>query len=478
MLTIIMMLYYYQKGSLSIGPLLVLATLIRPEGFLLFLFIEGFELMSRRKVTALLICTLAVYLLALMPYAVFKLIYYGGVIPNTFYAKAGFGFERLIDGFTYFGRFAWHYLGAGVFLLPVIYFVIKGPRAIKLTAFLSLVYIVYIILIGGDVLKVHRFFIPIYPLLAILIIFSINRLFKNKAVLVSVMAIIVGWQLFVPYEFVNEYHRTEKSFTYKMTTLAKKLDLVDDTDFSVAISTIGAFGYNLIGHDIIDLLGLTDSTIARHPDQPPEGLETTWKERRFNSSYILNRNPDYVLFSTGIKPSAPAEKSLMTYSKFLQNYRLIGFFFEGRLNNIYKRFYSNSLAPIRDVDINFVNLFADGIYNYSTKNYKESYAYLQEASRYVADTIFPYVKYTKSLILKHSGKYEECRRILEEIIANDTLVYHAYADLCHYEWLVSQDTAKVLYYRNEVKRIVPWYLPRLDNLLKRTGQARNAGRVP
>jgi hypothetical protein len=67
------------------------------------------------------------------------------------------------------------------------------------------------------------------------------------------------------------------------------------------------------------MLGLTDSTIARHPESIP-GNVSTWRERNFNATYLMEQNPDYILFSTGHKPSAPAERALMLHSEFRQNY--------------------------------------------------------------------------------------------------------------------------------------------------------------
>jgi hypothetical protein len=74
-----------------------------------------------------------------------------------------------------------------------------------------------------------------------------------------------------------------------------------------------------MGHRVIDMLGLTDSMIARHPEVIP-GNESTWRERNFNATYVLQQDPDYILFSTGHKPSAPAERALMLHEKFRRNY--------------------------------------------------------------------------------------------------------------------------------------------------------------
>jgi tetratricopeptide (TPR) repeat protein len=69
-----------------------------------------------------------------------------------------------------------------------------------------------------------------------------------------------------------------------------------------------------------------------------EGIAATWKERKYNTRYLLSRDPDFILFSTGIKPSAPAERALFLHSKFRQNYSPIYVpYGRGRFTPIFKR---------------------------------------------------------------------------------------------------------------------------------------------
>jgi len=67
------------------------------------------------------------------------------------------------------------------------------------------------------------------------------------------------------------------------------------------------------------MLGLTDKEISHHPDYIP-GIPSSWKERKYNAAYVLSQDPDFIIFSTGYKPSAPAERALFLYSEFRQNY--------------------------------------------------------------------------------------------------------------------------------------------------------------
>ena len=64
--------------------------------------------------------------------------------------------------------------------------------------------------------------------------------------------------------------------------MIEELKAVDKSDFTLAISTIGIVGFRLMGHQVIDLLGLTDSVIARHPEMYNKVIKTTWKEEKYS----------------------------------------------------------------------------------------------------------------------------------------------------------------------------------------------------
>jgi tetratricopeptide (TPR) repeat protein len=67
------------------------------------------------------------------------------------------------------------------------------------------------------------------------------------------------------------------------------------------------------------MLGLTDRAVARNPKRIP-GLDDTWREINYNAESVLSRRPDLILFSTGVRPSAAAEKALFLYLDFFRSY--------------------------------------------------------------------------------------------------------------------------------------------------------------
>ncbi len=459
--------YFYSRKSYLLGPVLVIASLTRPEGGLILLFIVLYETIRTKSINRFILTIFSIYAILLLPYLFFKLLYYGSILPNPFYAKAGFSLEKMGDGLEYTLRYFWHYLGAGVFIVPsLIYFKKKYSKDIWLLLLL-VVYTVYIIVVGGDVLKVHRFFVPVMPIAAFLIVDSLDKIFKGRKIVLLMVAVIIIWQKLIPADFVKTYHTAEKRLTILMKKMAGNLESADSTDFSIAASTIGALGYGLSNHKLIDMLGLTDTTIARHPEPQIGGIVTTWKERHYNSAYLLSQEPDYILFSTGSKPSAPAERALFLYSGFLSNYRTITFHFDGIRHDVFKRYFP-IVGPLRpDINPEFVNQYYGAIELKVKGDLRSSMNSLSSALSYLPDSVYSLARYYVAENLKLARQHEKSYNMLRELEKEDTLTYEVYKDLFVYEYLAYRNFERADYYRNRIKKLMPWYVPNLDSLVSR-----------
>jgi hypothetical protein len=227
------------------------------------------------------------------------------------------------------------------------------------------IYTFYVIVIGGDVLKAHRFFLPILPLLYLLFSFALTRLYSmlkkrfiKQAIPIFIVTAFSILTFTLPRRWIMNVRWTETCLYMSMSKCAQRLRQSFGTDFTLATSTIGAISY-LTEVKVIDMLGLTDPYIAKHPEKIP-GISSTWKEKRFNTQYLLSRDPDVIVFSTGIKPSAPAERALFLSSKFRENHYLY-YFPERMLFVVYKKkgeyLKENQVFP----DARFVNLYSEAI---------------------------------------------------------------------------------------------------------------------
>jgi len=303
------------------------SALVRPEGALIFGVLLLHQAVSEKGELKKALKHLGAFVLLLFPFAVFKLVYYGDLLPNPFYAKTDLSLEYVRSGLEYFWQFLQHYgLWGLIYLLPLLLYRSLDSRS-RLLLFLSLVYTLYIILVGGDVLKVHRFFLPILPALYLLLVICadrVSRWIKNRlrksAILAFVLLGISALFYASPYTWIADARGAEKGLVEKMEFTAEYLNEHYPQRFTIALPTIGTLSY-LLGEraEVIDMLGLVDRYIAKNPEKLP-GIAATWKERKYNGRYVLSRDPDFILFSTGYKPSAPAERALFLHSKFRQNY--------------------------------------------------------------------------------------------------------------------------------------------------------------
>ena len=477
-------LYLYLKRSWFLIASLILVVWLRPEGVLITGLLIIIEIITEKrfpKYTS--ICAFIAFIFSL-PFVWFKLYYYGSIFPNPFYAKTGFDFKQLSNGIEYSIRFFSHYGFYGIGLIIPLLFYRKLSSAAKSIFLFTFVYILYVILIGGDVLKVHRFWMPIFGSSAILISLSIWLLVKKMSVknrrfvFVLVSIVLLCLTYYLPHKFVNNYNYLEKSFTNKMSFLAIKLKETDTTNFSVALPTIGIFGYELLGHDIIDMVGLTDSTIAKHTEKPVKGMSSTWKEQKYNSKYILTRAPNYIMFSTGIKPSAPAEKALLLFPQFLNCYRTIGWYYEsyfkksGSVQVVFKKVHKIKGKLVPTYPLSFVEDYKTGLDYYSAGNQRKAVEYFNRAVKESPEPVYIYLLYARAFSYFLLTGDDRTIAQMNSIIARDSTIFVAHRDLYMYDELI-KDTVKANIHRRWLKKLVPWYLPRVDSQVVRMLKARN-----
>ncbi|MBI5267257.1 MAG: tetratricopeptide repeat protein, partial [candidate division Zixibacteria bacterium] len=392
-------IYWWLRRSWLLILGMVLSVWFRPEGAVVcgvLLIAEG--IVERRIPKFALYSLICAFVLSL-PLVGFKVGYYGGILPNPFYAKTSFHLDQMMNGLEYTWQFLEHYGFYGIGLIVPLLVYRKLTLVQRRVWWLVVGYMVYITLIGGDVLKVHRFYIPIVGVSALLAVLALWVLVKDLAIqsrqLALFLAVLVTLPLtwYLPNKTVRTFNVNEKRFVYKMEFTAREMKRTDPTSFSVATPTIGVFGYELLDHTIIDMLGLTDSTIARSSEPPIPGMATTWKEQRHNSKYLLEQSPDYIVFSTGVKPSAPAEKSLFLYKQFLDCYRVLGWYTPDeqgrptmRISNVYQRVHplTGDIRPRYPVQ--YVETMKQGMEAMNLGRIPEALRLIDDAIRQFPDT--------------------------------------------------------------------------------------------
>jgi len=450
----------YRKPQLT-PALLVIATLLRPEGAVVFGAILFDRIISERKFPTFFFL---MYFVPLLPFAIFKLVYYGSLFPNPYYAKSGVGLEYITSGLEY----TWYFLRTiGV------YGIILAAPAMALMSIKShwtryrllylymFLYTAYIIWVGGDVLKVYRFFVPVVPILCFLFVVSVVELLatvRQKQLVYAMTLLVAGsfsvGSYFLARDHVKAYWAAEQQITGKMHFMGTMLKKYMGPDFSLAASTIGMVGYQLLGHRIIDMLGLTDASIARNPETI-SGMTSSWKERRFNNRYLLEQQPDFILFSTGYKPSAPAERALMLHSEFRHSYRTTGFLRDQSYKVVWQRWRDIDMSRDRVLpDMEFVNKFNEGFYQQGRSAMQPALDAFNDAYRRLGED-YPVLWYAMGHCLSRLNQNDSAAACFRKAIVADSLCWEAWSKLA---MLASRqnDTASFKRCQDFLIRRTPW----------------------
>jgi len=205
-----------------------------------------------------------------------KLFYYGHVLPNTFYIKAS-SLTSFSRGINYLYIFSISY-----FILP---FLLIGLFAVKslfrksnlpLIVLLSIlgIWILYIVKIGGDFME-FRFLVPVMPFMFILIAWLIFRFINLKYFRLALITIILAGTIHHQATFtynptdgiepVRDLYSHLFGRTQNWVQIGKTLASVfrDSRDVKIATTAAGAIPY-YSGLYTVDMLGINDPWVAQH----------------------------------------------------------------------------------------------------------------------------------------------------------------------------------------------------------------------
>jgi arabinofuranosyltransferase len=451
-MAVLLSVYFYFTNERLMILSSALSTLIRPEGVLVFAIFVLHKFFFKKDSIKNCLSYILGFILLLLPFLIFKIFYYGNLLPNPFYAKTGFSIEYVKTGLAYFWLFLKHYgLWGALYLIPIVFYKdleVKGKLALLMVS----IYTLYIIIIGGDVLKAHRFFLPVLPFLYLFFSFALMKLslmlkkgFSNRAIPVFLVIAFCVLTFFLPRNWIMSVRSAEIGLGVKMSRYAKRLRQSFGTDFTLATSTIGLISY-LTEAKVIDMLGLTDPYIAKHPEKIP-GISSTWKEKKFNTQYLLSRDPDVIMFSTGVKPSAPAERALFLSSQFRENYYPY-YFPEEILFVVYKKkgeyTKKNEIFP----DARFVNLYNEAINLEHKSDLQGCLDRLKEILKVGPPDfalVYEYIGKCNFLL----GNIEECKKYAQKAVEMDDYCTMAHI-LLNEVYLKEKDTTEALQERKKI----------------------------
>lgn len=313
------------KNHFLSGLFISVLTLIRPEFIFLILYQSAYLIVKKSKATNLTYMFLGFGIL-LIPFYLAYYLYFGSVLPNTYYAKTGGGIYQILGGLDYLYISAKRMFGkASIVLLLIIIlgFSLSILRRHFYVLGIALSIIIITVIKGGDHFILGRFLLPAIPLVFILLpsfldnSFSKISKYNNKnpyyTLIFFVIIIVNSTNYFYQKQFyrvigkplVFKFDYSEKTpyFSYlipewtdQFIVIGKKLKVICKPTESLAVVPIGAIGY-FSELTIIDMVGLVDKNIAN--TKYDLKLLETWKpgHERGNGSYVLSRKPDYILLN-------------------------------------------------------------------------------------------------------------------------------------------------------------------------------------
>lgn len=322
------------------GAAFGLAALTRPEG-VLFAGLAGLfalYLVLRRTARPATLLSLALpFLLLYLPYSVWRITYYGALLPNTFYVRAGSFVERVQYGLAYTGLF--FRSAAATLVLPLVVGVLlvclwrrRWEAGLSFLALLAAVYTVYVILVGGDHMRAFRFYAPILPLGALLLWRALRRAWPEPGrrqawaeQCLTALVIVLQTVGFAP-EFWTARFMDRAGFTG--TVAGQYIAANWPAGSLVALNTAGSTPYYAPDLRFVDMLGVNDAHIARRESRKFLTGQEVASHGKGDGAYVLSRQPDYIILgpAEGATAEEPAyfltDYELQQSPEFAQNYRL------------------------------------------------------------------------------------------------------------------------------------------------------------
>lgn len=229
---------------------------------------------------------------------IWKLAYYGEVIPNTVRVK-GADTAVIGMGLRYIFEFVRSYWMAPVLLFTVfqlgpLFGSVKTRALIVCLAF----WLVYLVIVGGDIME-FRFLVPVLPILFVVILAGLPRDARLKAAFVATLMIgslshAITFRGVWPIDSVRglQAHVVGENENWRRTgiTLRELLGSLHPAPW-IATTAVGAIPYES-GLPTVDMLGLTDAETARHGI--PAGTRPGHRKLA-RTAYLVSRKVNLVL---------------------------------------------------------------------------------------------------------------------------------------------------------------------------------------
>ena len=293
------MLVDYKNETFSPWPYLLMAlgTFVRIDMVVSFLVMLGFGIIFiGRYRWQHLAWGLGLLIVSLSSQTLFRILYYGDPLPNTFYLKVG-GlpfFVQIKHGLKMLFRFIWD-MNWVLFVLPFTYLLFRRDRKAILLGLLFLGQIAYSVYVGGDAWEhkggANRYISIAMPAFFTLFILAADQILGrtkqkswfSKPILANLALITFSLAAIVNFNFIQRSTDYLKRWLLleqplfvegnkEITRIGLAVSKITTPEASVAVVTAGSIPY-FANRPAIDLLGKNDAYIARLPSHTSSSLE-------------------------------------------------------------------------------------------------------------------------------------------------------------------------------------------------------------
>ena len=267
---------------------------------------------------------LAGVFLCFAPYLVFRYLYFGELLPNTYYAKAVRGAMPLKRGFFYTASYLLSMGTPLLILLTVPWIVVRRafPRSVRVAAVILTGFFVFAVFSGGDFMAFGRFFAPAAPFFglaaATLLAQEARRRGEGRvekvpawlpaALLVCLVqtlpafgvelmpgalrqALHFRWNTPEAVTELQQWHRMRKNVN-EWTIMGRMLKRIARPGDSYVGAAIGAVGY-YSGLTVYDMCGLVDREVARRKAENPVP-RSPGHDKYVEPEFFLPRRPTFL----------------------------------------------------------------------------------------------------------------------------------------------------------------------------------------
>ncbi|MCE9499792.1 MAG: hypothetical protein K8R21_04740 [Leptospira sp.] len=320
----------YSKSDLTnrrlffLSILCFLIALTRPEGVMTFVYFSLAVLFIQRdqKIINKVLWFGLPFIFLFGIYLVWKISYFGDLIPNTFYAKVEMSGNQVLNGAKYCLKFFAAYSIITIFLFPAVWIHTQKMRYNYLIVGFIIMYTGFVIVVGGDFMFAFRLYVPIAPLLAVLAFNGIEAVFNGNLLfmVIGVTTIFSTTQSRFHPEFKWEI---EKYTTVNHGEKAGKFIAKNfPANAKIAVTAAGAIPYFSKLYTI-DMLGLTNREIAQNGMTDIQSDITG--HLKYNIPIVIQKRPEIIYFGDGFGSAIPlrrAEKDLFVTEYFQKNHSL------------------------------------------------------------------------------------------------------------------------------------------------------------